>query len=260
MSIAVDLDAQSAYDSLADAYDALTADYDHDRWLEAIEALAIGHGLSGRRVLDVACGTGKSFLPLLARGYAITACDLSPRMLARAAGKVRGRAELHLADMRALPLFGAFDLVTCLDDAVNYLLEEDDVVAALEGMRANLPQGGLLVFDVNTLATYRSTFASDWALDAGDHLTVWRGRAAPDLEPGECVEALVDIFATDGGGWRREPTRHRQRHWPVPVLVELLDAAGLAVAGLWGQLPGARLEPEVDEGRHAKALVIAVAS
>ena len=44
----------------------------------------------GERVLDVACGTGKSFMPFLARGWDVTACDLSPAMLARAA-TVAGR-------------------------------------------------------------------------------------------------------------------------------------------------------------------------
>ena len=69
--------AEAAYDALAPAYDILTADYDYDAWLSAIERVAIAHGLTGRRVLDVACGTGKSFLPLLERGYEVTACDIS---------------------------------------------------------------------------------------------------------------------------------------------------------------------------------------
>jgi SAM-dependent methyltransferase len=78
---------QIAYDALAPAYDAFTAAYRHDRWLDAIERVAEVHGLQGRRLLDIACGTGKSFLPLLERGYDVTACDLSPEMARRAAGK-----------------------------------------------------------------------------------------------------------------------------------------------------------------------------
>src|SRR4051812_25554411 len=102
--------AERSYDALAPAYDLLTAGHAHDRWLSALEALAREHGLAGRRVLDVACGTGKSFLPLLDRGYAVTACDVSAAMAERAREKAAGRAEVHVADMRLLPVFGAFDL------------------------------------------------------------------------------------------------------------------------------------------------------
>src|SRR4051794_11388467 len=116
--------ARDAYDALAPAYDALTAAYDHVRWLEAIEDLARAHGLTGNRVLDVGCGTEKSFLPLLSRGFDVTACDVSPEMVAIAQERLPDPDRAFVADMRDLPLVGAFDLVTCIDDAVNYLEDE----------------------------------------------------------------------------------------------------------------------------------------
>jgi 2-polyprenyl-3-methyl-5-hydroxy-6-metoxy-1,4-benzoquinol methylase len=123
--------ARDAYVPLAPVYDLFTAHHRHDVWLDRLEALARRHGLAGRRVLDVGCGTGKSFLPLLRAGYAVTGCDISGAMLARAAPKAPGAA-LHEADMRALPELGAFDLVTCLDDALNHLLTHDELIAALD--------------------------------------------------------------------------------------------------------------------------------
>ena len=63
--------------------------------------------------------------------------------------------------MRELPVLGGFDLVTCFDDSLNHLLEEDDLAAALASMAANLEPTGLLLFDLNTLLAYRTTFAAD---------------------------------------------------------------------------------------------------
>ena len=101
-------DAQ-AYDAIAPAYDLLTAGHAHEVWLARVEALALAHGLTGRRVLDVACGTGKSFAPLLQRGYVVIACDASPAMAARARVRADGRARVEVADMRALPDLGPAD-------------------------------------------------------------------------------------------------------------------------------------------------------
>src|SRR5919109_3887558 len=115
--------ALQAYEAMAASYDAFTAHHRYDEWTATLEELAREAGLRGRRLLDVACGTGKSFLPFLERGYDVTACDLSPAMAAIAARKAGGRARVEVHDMRSLPRLGAFDLVCCLDDAANYLHE-----------------------------------------------------------------------------------------------------------------------------------------
>src|SRR3954464_14843220 len=96
--------ALSAYDGLAPHYDAFTAGYDYETWTDALETLAREHGLRGRRLLDVACGTGKSFVPFLAHGYDVTACDISAEMVAMAKAKPEtSGARLLVADMRELP-------------------------------------------------------------------------------------------------------------------------------------------------------------
>jgi SAM-dependent methyltransferase len=250
--------ALAAYEGLAPFYDRFTASYAHERWLDALERLAVEHGLGGRRLLDVACGTGKSFLPMLARGYEVTACDLSPAMVDVARDKIAGEAEVFVADMRELPAVGEFDLITCLDDAVNYLLSEEDMRAAIDGMAANLRPGGLLVFDVNTLATYRRTFGADAAAEAGGAFFCWRGDAPPEIRPGIEAGAWVEVFRERADGlWERTRSRHEQRHHPRASIEAAIADAGLEVAAVRGQLPGARLEPELDEQRHTKAVYLA---
>jgi SAM-dependent methyltransferase len=252
-------DPGEAYDAIADGYDLLTAGYAHDAWLDAIERLARRHGLHGRRVLDVACGTGKSFLPLRARGYSVVGCDVSEAMLAHAAAKAPG-VPLHRADMRALPRLGRFDLVTCLDDALNYVLEEVELVACLRGLARNLARGGLAVWDVNTLATHRGAFAADRVCEDDERLIVWRGRTPPDLAACGLAEARVDHFVRSGCDWRRLSARHLQRNWPVTTIARLAREAGLHVAAVHGQHPGAVLDDGVDELVHTKALFVARAA
>ena len=128
-------DAAGAYDTLAPFYDRFTAHHDYDLWTGGLLQLAYRHGLSGRRALDAGCGTGKSFLPLLERGFEVTACDQSAAMLEVAASKAGGhRVTLHCRDLRALDPIGEFDLITCLDDVANYLTEPEELTAALAGL------------------------------------------------------------------------------------------------------------------------------
>src|SRR5579862_4104305 len=164
--------AAEAYDTLAPAYDVLTADYCHEVWLAEIERTARAYGLRGSRVLDIACGTGKSFLPLAEMGYAITACDISSRMIEIARAKAP-EAAICVEDMRELPRLGRFDLVTCLDDAVNYLLTEDALEGFFDGVGRNMAPAGIAVFDVNSLKLYREGFRQDWIVDDPGGFIAW---------------------------------------------------------------------------------------
>src|SRR3954464_15541888 len=135
MATRIDDPTYAAYELLAPFYDRYTHKYGTDRLSANIEAIAIEHGLRGSRLLDVGCGTGKSFLPMLARGYEVTAFDLSPSMVARACDAAAGSAaeiaaEVLVADVRDLPELGRFDLATALDDALNYMLSDDELLAA----------------------------------------------------------------------------------------------------------------------------------
>jgi SAM-dependent methyltransferase len=249
--------ALDAYEALAASYDELTADHDHARWLGAIEQRARALGLRGRRVLDVACGSGKSFVPMLERGYDVTACDLSPMMVALA--RVRhpqGAARVSVADMRWLPELGRFDLVTCLDDAINYLLDDDGLAAAFACARAALADDGLYVFDVNTRATYARDFATASVTERDDVVFCWRPRPQP-LDGGR-FSVSVDAFQRlPAGQWRRTTSVHVQRHHDRAVVERLLVGAGLELVAALGQRRGGVLSDDADEERDTKLLYVA---
>lgn len=250
--------ALAAYEELAPFYHEFTAGYDYERWLSELEALAIRHGLGGRRLLDVACGTGKSFMPMLARGYEVTACDLSPGMVERARAKAAGEATVLVADMRSLPALGEFDLITSLDDSLNYVLAREEVAAAIAGMAANLAPGGLLAFDVNTLGTYTRLFGRDSVSEAGERVFCWRGEPRSEAGPGERFAAAIDVFSRDPDGrFARAVSRHEQRHHPRAEIESALAEAGLELVAIRGQAVGARLEAEPDEQRHQKLVYLA---
>jgi SAM-dependent methyltransferase len=248
----------SAYDRLAPYYDDFTAGYAYEPWITAIEQRAAALGLRGRRALDLACGTGNSTAPLLARGYSVLACDISPGMVQEAQRKYPEHADAFVvADMRELPRFGQFDLVLCLDDAVNYLLSAEELEATFAGVAAVLAPDGVFAFDLNSLLTYRTAFAQGMVKEGDGVLLAWRGESTPAFERGGIGAATVEIFTErDDGLWERGSMRHVQRHHSPEAVRAALAQAGLECA-LAGQHPGARLEDGFDDERHIKSVYFA---
>lgn len=246
--------ALQAYERLAAVYDRFTDSYDHDGWVGRLERIARRHGLSGSRALDVACGTGKSFAPLVSRGYDVWACDLSPAMVDRARRTgVLDPDRISIADMRQLPdLGGDFSLVTCLDDAVNYLLDADDLAAAFASVARLLAPDGVYLFDANSLSTYREGFSTRATFERPLADAIWRGETTGPIVPGALCSASIEL-----GGGAAAVSRHVQRHHPEPTIRHALASAGLACRAVLGQSPGGVLHQDADEETHTKLVYVA---
>ena len=244
--------AADEFDATAAVYDAFTAHHDYEDWTRMIEGLARRHGLAdGGRLLDVGCGTGKSFLPWLARGWRVTGCDFSAAMLAEAALKAPDVPLVH-ADARRLGVLGSFDLVLALDDVVNYLAP-DELAAAFAGVARNLAPDGLFVFDANTLHTLRTFFSETHEAPVPGGVVTWCGQGSPDLPPGGATEAVMEARTPEGV----LRSLFREHHHPVDVLARELAAAGLELLAAYGQDEDGATREAVDELEDTKAIVIA---
>lgn len=106
------------------------------------------------RLLDVPCGGGRHALELTARGYHVTAVDISPEFLEKARAKAAERrleVRWEQRDMRDLPWRGDFDGAYCLGNSFGYYEEEGNaeflraVAGALKpGVRFVLATGYVL--------------------------------------------------------------------------------------------------------------------
>lgn len=252
--------ALRTYQAMAPVYDDFTAGHDYEGWLTDLLKILKEHGLKGQRLLDVACGTGKSFLPMLPRGWQVTGCDISPAMLTQAEKKAGDSADLLVADMRRLPRLGEFDLVWALDDAINYLLSAEELEETLRGMRDNLASTGLLLFDVNELLVYRTFYAETSVVEQDGQRLIWRGLGLGDAAAGSVSESRLEVECVNGDGvTKRQNTIsvHRQRHFPEAEVLAALDCAGLDCLDVYAHgLDGIPRQP-LDTSIHTKAIYIA---
>lgn len=115
-----------------------------------------------------------------------------------------------------------------------------------------------MVFDVNSLLAYRTTFACQSVSEVGETLFAWRGSCTPDARPGCEAAAVLDIFAPrDGELYSRVTTVHRQRHFPRESVISSLDAAGLECVSAHGVLADCSLVEPADERVHPKVVYAA---
>jgi len=138
------------YDLYAHRYDAIkNYQHEYERLLLARPIMATIAPLKSPLVLDVATGTGRLPLALLAhedfQGHMV-GIDLSRRMLSIAAGKLQPfgeRVSLIWCPAETLPFEdGAFDVVTCLE-ALEFMTAPERVLG--EAVRVLRPGGLLLV-------------------------------------------------------------------------------------------------------------------
>lgn len=99
----------------------------------------------GRRLLDVACGTGHHLAHLQAH-YDVEGLDLDPAMLVIARLRLPG-VPLHQGDMQAFDLGRRFDAVTCLFSSIGYVRTLEGLEQTARTLARHLLPGGVLALE-----------------------------------------------------------------------------------------------------------------
>jgi SAM-dependent methyltransferase len=220
--------ADDGYAALALLYDEYVGHPGYRHWVLSIEAAARALGVRGVRLLDVGCGTGRSFAPLLERGYLVTGCEPVGPMRDEARRRSPRRVRLAHDLVWDAPA-GPFDLVLALNDVVHCVPDAAQLRATLAAVAARLADGGVFAFDVTPpdaharlfgRASTRTTARADFA---------WEPRAG-DAAAG----ARVARLRVRPAGRPERVTVHRQRTLDAGELRAALAGAGLRVAAVRG--------------------------
>lgn len=117
-------------------------------------------GQAEPHLLDLCCGTGQLAQHFLDHGYQVTGLDLSEAMLEfaranNAAHIVAGQARFVRGDAADFALAERFDLVISTFDALNHLPDFDALAGCFGSVYCALKEGGVFIFDLNTLQGLR---------------------------------------------------------------------------------------------------------
>jgi ubiquinone/menaquinone biosynthesis C-methylase UbiE len=132
----------------AQYYDEIYASIDKDYASEAEKARAFiqkHKQTKGKRLLDVACGTGLH-ASLLNKYYQVEGLDLDAKMLA-VAKKQSPRIRFHQGDMTDFDLKKPFDALVCLFSSIGYVRTKSRLQQAVKNMSKHLLPGGVLLVE-----------------------------------------------------------------------------------------------------------------
>jgi ubiquinone/menaquinone biosynthesis C-methylase UbiE len=130
----------------AEWYDAVYDFKDYAAEAGKLRGLIQQHKQSpGKRLLDVACGTGRH-IELLRADYDCEGLDLEPELLKVARQRLPD-VPLHQGDMTNFDLGRRFDIVTCLFGAIAYVETVERLRAAIAAMVRHLVSGGVLIVE-----------------------------------------------------------------------------------------------------------------
>ena len=218
------------FEAVAPYYDVLMASVPYRRWVDYVERLLARTRVRPARVLDLACGTGKVGSELRRRGYRVVGADLSFPMACRCAEQDPPLAAAVM-DAACLGLREeSLDLVVCLYDSLNYVLDPAGLRECFRRLAAALRPGGAFVFDLNAPRALRLGLFTQSNLHSLGPL-LYRWQAHWEEARGLC---RVDMwFRWRGAGGPAEFTEvHYQRAYEEPEVQGWLREAGFrTVAG-----------------------------
>ncbi|GHA22977.1 antibiotic biosynthesis protein [Devosia pacifica] len=223
----------------AELYD-LVAPPDAD--MEAFYVNAAGG--PSRRVLELACGSGRITVPLATSGASVTGVDLSETMLARARDLLATRgvsAKLVTLDMRSFQLDEKFDVIVLAANSLLHLHTHEEFADAFSAIRRHLAPGGVFAFDVFVpCATMLSRAPGDrHRLACFEHprLGAVTVEETIDYDPTTQISAIDWYWSTPANGvFRHTPLTLRQIYpQELPLLLRL---GGLELANRFGGFSG----------------------
>lgn len=208
------------------------------RECDFIEAVIRKHSRThGRRLLDIACGTGRHAIELARRGYQVTGIDVSEGMIGVARGKASPDAPVcfEVVDMRCLPFQEQFDAAYMWFNTFPLLVTDDDVLSTLRGINKSLVEGGVFVFQFsNPAKSTGSRSRAEYRYDDGRVRFVQRGtrRVCPE---GHIVHRIIEVERwQDGKGLQPIVEDFKQRAYSVDDIELLARLAGLRLLKVYG--------------------------
>jgi len=134
------------YNKLSKYYDALHHRKDYETEANFFIGLIKKYKKSrGKKLLDVACGTGEH-IKYLKKNFDCEGIDLSVELI-KIAKEKNPNLEFNVQNMKKLDLKKKFDVITLLFSSIAYLKNKNEIIKTLKKFYNHLEVGGVLIIE-----------------------------------------------------------------------------------------------------------------
>lgn len=221
----------SNYEGLSKIYDFMMSGVDYEAWADYVLSAAKRFGCEPNTVLDLACGTGSTTLPLAARGVKATGLDLAPAMIKIAEEKAAESGldvDFVIQNMLELNFPEPFDMIVSFQDGINYLTGEGDFEKLAAAVGSNLKDGGVFLFDLNRVDHYSDSDTT--VVDLDDMYLVYENNYNADTR---IWHIKLTGFLQEGELYRKFEEVHEEKNHDFEEVKQALASHGMNIAAVW---------------------------
>lgn len=243
----------TSWQPVAEWYSAYQSTSRSDHFTDVIHpgAFSLLGDVSGKHLLDIACGEGAFASALAARGATIVGVDAAEGLVQRARARQSANARFVVGDASRLDDLGEnargpFDAATCIMALMNIA----DLDATLSGIAQRLRPGSPFVA-VLLHPAFRSPKQTSWGWDTSDR----RGQRQYRRVDAYLSESSSPITMNPGKAAHGDtPVETLTFHRPISGYVRSLASAGFAVEAFeeWPSMRTSEPGPRADEENRAR--------
>ena len=217
------------YGEFAKIYDELICeDIDYNKIEERILGIISKHNIKCEDYLDLACGTGNVAIRMAKHFTNTYLVDLSEEMLQEAYLKLkkeRIKGKVICQDMSELSLNHTFDLITCVLDSTNYILEIEDLKDYFKGVYKHLKEDGLFIFDINSFYKLTTILGNNiFSYNTEEVFYNWENTIEDDI-----VNMYLTFFVKNGDLYERFEEEHYERAYTENQIEGIIQECGFSI-------------------------------
>jgi len=210
------------YGEFASVYDIMQYDVDYENWIAQIKTIVGANFTGARSMLELACGTGTIGIGLSKKGFIVDALDISEDMLTVAQAKAYDhgvKMKFFHQDMIAFDTKKKYDVVYCMCDGLNYILDENSVTRVFKNVEKHLNPGGLFICDLSSKYKLKEIIGNRTFAETFDQAAyIWENEFDTQLNQ---LAFTLTLFKEEDDGYQRYEEFHTQKAYESDDIIEI---------------------------------------